>query len=429
LNEYASSKTKIGQTGLYDPENSKRFIDGNIVFGNATKIGEIPWQVSFRAKKGSTKDKNFCGGSIIDSQTIVSAAHCFWDCHEHLKSNPASCKFGNGNSGNGFWKNQQLNIAIGFHDGAGGRKGISPDNAKFGQAIHTINLKKNKGKVIIHPDYLGEEIGDPDMSAYNPHDIAVVILNEPIQFPKNADAERSKGNKDEPIGTFVRPVCLPLPYSKMKPKPIKPFTTKGQKRNAETLKISGYGTIESMIEKEQIKCDNRAKGINCEEKELNVVKKTGGQAEKMLKADIGYMDNKECAAYFKEKWQTSKKGIYGISKGQICAKALPTAKNAVDACQGDSGGPLVHGLSGLEKWQRLNNKPSSASPDIMDLTPEELANLNSRKWTLVGVTSWGWGCGADLPGVYTRTETYMDFILKHAKNAQTIDGQILKECN
>merc|ERR1711976_576506 len=117
--------------------------------------------------------------------------------------------------------------------------------------------------------------------------------------------------------------------------------------------------------------------------------------------NLGYMHNKERQAYFKEKWQSSKnmqcdaikngqeKCIYGISRGQICAKALPSSKQAVDACQGDSGGPLVFGLTGLEKWQKENGKGANEAPDPMDLTDEEIANQLLRKWTLVGITSWG----------------------------------------
>merc|ERR1712048_1326548 len=59
---YKSTKLKNGEFGLFDPDNHNRFTDGNIVFGNKTKEGEIPWQVSFRAKKnsgGTFKDENF----------------------------------------------------------------------------------------------------------------------------------------------------------------------------------------------------------------------------------------------------------------------------------------------------------------------------------------------------------------------------------
>ena len=54
-------------------QNSARFLDEeNRIIGGASAPSAIPWQVSIR-KYGS----HFCGGTILDSKTILSAAHCF----------------------------------------------------------------------------------------------------------------------------------------------------------------------------------------------------------------------------------------------------------------------------------------------------------------------------------------------------------------
>ncbi|KAH8410118.1 hypothetical protein KR009_006292, partial [Drosophila setifemur] len=45
---------------------------GRIVNGEETSIEQHPFQVSIQTLKGS----HFCGGSLIDSQTVVTAAHC-----------------------------------------------------------------------------------------------------------------------------------------------------------------------------------------------------------------------------------------------------------------------------------------------------------------------------------------------------------------
>uniref|UniRef100_A0A8D0FU32 Peptidase S1 domain-containing protein n=1 Tax=Strix occidentalis caurina TaxID=311401 RepID=A0A8D0FU32_STROC len=68
----------------------------------------------------------------------------------------------------------------------------------------------------------------------------------------------------------------------------------------------------------------------------------------------------------------------------ICAGNLSEDKR-VDSCQGDSGGPLM--------CQRSNGR-----------------------WIILGITSWGYGCGRkDSPGVYTKVSKYVPWIKKVTK--------------
>ncbi|XP_043961464.1 suppressor of tumorigenicity 14 protein [Gambusia affinis] len=99
------------------------------------------------------------------------------------------------------------------------------------------------------------------------------------------------------------------------------------------------------------------------------------EEDKMLpsvlqKAEVSIMSQTEC------------KKIYGpITPRMLCA-GLPSGER--DACRGDSGGPLSCQAS------------------------------DGGHWFLIGIVSWGSGCGRpNLPGVYTRVTKFTSWIYSH----------------
>jgi len=72
-----------------------------------------------------------------------------------------------------------------------------------------------------------------------------------------------------------------------------------------------------------------------------------------------------------------------ITEAQICAGAT-----GLDTCQGDSGGPLV---------AMIYNETT-----------------NQIRWTLTGVTSWGYGCGRKgSPGVYANVANHLEWLSQY----------------
>lgn len=93
----------------------------------------------------------------------------------------------------------------------------------------------------------------------------------------------------------------------------------------------------------------------------------------LLKANVSVVARRKCS----ESYTNWRKLPDGIADTQICAG---DPQGLRDTCQGDSGGPL-QGLTADDSFYRL-----------------------------VGVTSFGRGCGTPVPGVYTRIARYLDWL-------------------
>nr|CAI5824215.1 unnamed protein product [Callosobruchus analis] len=92
----------------------------------------------------------------------------------------------------------------------------------------------------------------------------------------------------------------------------------------------------------------------------------------LQKARVSAVSVNECNSTYRDRTMHTRT----IRASQICAIG-----NSSDACgQGDSGGPL------------------------------QVENGNSCSFSIVGVISYGMGCGGVVPGVYTRVSRYIDWI-------------------
>merc|ERR1712179_363457 len=120
--------------------SSNRMLNSNSVMKN-----RYPWMASLRYRSM----KHFCGGSLINSRWILTAAHCMEKC--------------NGND----CVNEQLSdvqVILGDHD---------KDN------IHDQEIKMNISEIIKHPDYT-RNITDVDITSEDHWHIRPICLPENV---------------------------------------------------------------------------------------------------------------------------------------------------------------------------------------------------------------------------------------------------------
>lgn len=100
----------------------------------------------------------------------------------------------------------------------------------------------------------------------------------------------------------------------------------------------------------------------------------GDNSINLLAVDVALVETTECNSTYEG----------GIAKGFICAGSIEGGK---DSCQGDSGGPMIYRDS-------------------------------NEKAHLIGIVSWGQGCGRKaIPGVYVDVKYYINWIYDNIYNS------------
>ena len=229
------------------------------------------------------------------------------------------------------------------------------------------------------------------------------------------DEHNQKG--DDPWGTFVRPICMPN-LDSYDAVPLYPFT-KSQLNNfhsMEYLLITGFG-----------KTNNTAiRNIdNLESDHWRI------DSDELLKGYVGAVRKSDCQTRMRQARNGNVNQELIISDRQVCAMGLPEnrGKKAVDTCQGDSGGPLVKMVQLFEEkakelgWSK-DKKVMESTKLITD--PNYNPLIKVPRGQLIGVTSWGYGCGEGTPGIYTRVSEYMDWIKQYTSVMYTVDDQEIR---
>uniref|UniRef100_A0A0A1X844 Serine protease snake n=1 Tax=Zeugodacus cucurbitae TaxID=28588 RepID=A0A0A1X844_ZEUCU len=103
----------------------------------------------------------------------------------------------------------------------------------------------------------------------------------------------------------------------------------------------------------------------------------GASSPLLMKTSLSTISNEECNQHYEQDDEMLSSGIVAT---QLCAKDHEKLR---DTCQGDSGGPLI--------------------------VYEELPTFGRMAY-IVGITSFGIGCGTGTPAVYTRISEYFDWI-------------------
>lgn len=123
-------------------------LDGRIVGGFEIDITSVPWQVSLQ----STNKRHFCGGSIISSKWILTAAHC--TTSELVESDP-----------------KRVTI-------------------KSGANVHREGAETKVKKIVDHPKYNKKTLD---------YDFALLELENELEFNSNRTAIKLADRTDQYI--------------------------------------------------------------------------------------------------------------------------------------------------------------------------------------------------------------------------------------
>jgi secreted trypsin-like serine protease len=142
---------------------------------------------------------------------------------------------------------------------------------------------------------------------------------------------------------------------------------------ASPLNLSGTQAKKiEMVTPDEVTAGATAPGVAARVSGWGVTSYNGTQPNVLRSVDLKLVSNEEAAQ---------------IIGAPIPASALPAFANGKDSCQGDSGGPLSAAVNGKRK--------------------------------LIGVVSWGIGCGGLAPGIYARVSWAHPWLTRRATGTLT----------
>lgn len=353
---------------ICDPSNSC-----NIVSGKQAHMTQFPWQAHIRQKNGQYNKINaetgeptgithagFCGGSVINRNFILTAAHCF--VGDSFRSQPAN-----------------IIVAVGYARVTNEKDSFSE---KYGQNIYDVR------RIITHPEFTRK---DQQFLAsdetFHQHDIALVQLARSIKYPIT---KQSIADGTNYLYTLVRPVCLPGVTKKDLDAGFKHSDNKFEK-NLQTdafgdrAFISGFGRVGGTGE---AKIEDRS------------------ESQVLLYANIHRVTAKTC---INSSFLNGRSSLplrikkFATDTSQICGADNSPTSSAM-TCNGDSGGPMT-AQSTIEEYKSKTIK-------------------TKQRHALIGITSFGSAKCNNGMSVYTRVSNYIDWIQQYTNDLQILGGNL-----
>ena len=333
-------------TALSVPAASEAVVGGSSAGAGAVKPasrdGYFPWTVAILAQGFSPSDGQFCGGTLIAPDRVLTAAHCI-DPSGPNQATPSS-----------------IEVLV-------GQTSLAADGCvtvTYRPCSTDSDVSKfTRGKRIAVSSISLHQKADVDRGFYY-YDLAQLKLAEPVPV--------------ELQDAIVAPVASTgetLPN-------VDSGTAVSDTPDAWSAGTDGF-VFGWGVNTEYTTNNNKHSVLPDEDvtrwQTVNVLMKGGGSLMKRLADDT-------CRGRL---------GTSYRSEDMLCmGRENATDEAGPDACFGDSGGPLL-------KAAFQSTPPYDGPADIGERI--DLLNTEGRHWRLMGVVSWGKGCGLkQYPGVYAR---------------------------